>query len=111
MADGLRTGQRGGRGVRGQAEKTGNMTSCRGMPGLGVDGRDSSPELMAVVAFLRELSDDPVDIEADTELLRSGVLDSLGVMSLMTYLEDEWAVEMPEQDFAAASLATPRAIA
>lgn len=37
-------------------------------------------------------------IEADTDLLGSGIVDSLGMMSLVFFLEQEFDVEIPPED-------------
>ncbi|TWU04993.1 acyl carrier protein [Stieleria varia] len=46
--------------------------------------------------FLQEDSTDEID--ADTDLLISGLLDSLGVMRLVSFIEKQFAISIPPQD-------------
>lgn len=56
------------------------------------------------------VSDTSVDIEADTELLMSGIIDSLGVINLVTWLEDQADVEIDPGDVVIENFETPTAI-
>ena len=38
--------------------------------------------------------EDPDELQADTELVTSGVLDSLAVLKLVTFLEEEFGIEV-----------------
>lgn len=41
---------------------------------------------------------DEVELEASTDLLLSGLMDSLGVMALVEHLEDSYDIEIPPAD-------------
>ncbi|MEM8930359.1 MAG: acyl carrier protein [Acidobacteriota bacterium] len=55
-------------------------------------------------ALLRFVSDelisdrDALDLQADDDLLGSGLVDSLGVMRLIRFIEAEWQVTVPPAD-------------
>ncbi|WP_189765888.1 acyl carrier protein [Streptomyces xanthochromogenes] len=51
------------------------------------------------------------EVEADTPILENGQLDSLGIVSLMGYIEESLGVEIPESEFQFERFATPRSIA
>jgi len=44
---------------------------------------------------------------ADTSLLESGIIDSLGVLELMTFLGDKFGITLEDEDFDPKHLATP----
>jgi acyl carrier protein len=45
------------------------------------------------------LRDDPsTELDAETDLLLSGLLDSLGVMRLVGFIEKQFAISVPPQD-------------
>ncbi len=44
---------------------------------------------------------------AETSLLESGIIDSLGVLELMSFLEEKFAITLEEGDFDPKHLATP----
>ncbi len=46
--------------------------------------------------FLR--GEDSADIDAETDLLLSGLLDSLGVMRLVGFIEKQFKISVPPQD-------------
>jgi acyl carrier protein len=39
------------------------------------------------------------EIEDDTELIKSGILNSLGIFELVCFLETEFEIEIPEERF------------
>ena len=41
----------------------------------------------------------PVDFDDNYDLVDSGILDSLAMISLITYLENEYQIEFDDQDF------------
>lgn len=49
-----------------------------------------------IVEILREVNPFE-DIEADTELIESGILDSLSIVYVMNELQAEFSVEIPEE--------------
>ena len=46
----------------------------------------------------QQLLDEPIDLQADDDLLGSGLLDSLGVMRLIRFVEQRFAVTVPPID-------------
>lgn len=52
--------------------------------------------LEKIVEILREVNPFE-DIEADTELIESGILDSLSIVYVMNELQAEFSVEIPEE--------------
>lgn len=51
------------------------------------------------------------DVAADTELLESGLVDSLGVVALVAWLEDEASVKIDPIEVVLENFQTPQAIA
>lgn len=51
--------------------------------------------------FLRQLSPAArtIEIDANTALLSSGILDSLGILQMMSFLSDELGIEIDDADF------------
>lgn len=53
-----------------------------------------------LLAFIREeLLDTDEALDADENLLADGMIDSLGMMRLVAYIEAEHAIKVPPQDF------------
>jgi len=50
------------------------------------------------------------DLQEDTSLLQSGVLDSMGVMEVLGFLEETFGVVPTDQEITEANLGTLRAI-
>lgn len=73
---------------------------------------DSLPVVDAVAGFVaKELVGDPdLRLDAETDLLGSGLVDSLGVMSLVFFLEQEFGIEIPAEDVIIDHFGTPGAI-
>lgn len=46
------------------------------------------------------------DVREDMPLLESGILDSLGILQLVTFLGDEFSVEVQDEDFVAENFET-----
>jgi len=57
-----------------------------------------------------EFVGDPVDLTDDYQLLEEGVLDSLGIMALVEYLEAEFDIVIDEDDVVAERFETIRSI-
>ena len=55
-------------------------------------------------------TDTSAQISADSELLMSGIIDSLGVINLVTWLEDQASVEIDPGDVVIENFETPTAI-
>lgn len=64
----------------------------------------------AVVNFIREERPD-LTIEADTELMDAGVLDSIALIKSIQFMESEFGITIPDSDIDPAIFATPRSIA
>ena len=56
------------------------------------------------------VADPTVQVEADTELLMSGIVDSLGVINLVTWIEDQAGVDIDPGDVVIENFETPNAI-
>lgn len=58
-------------------------------------------ELALLAGFLRQMSPaaKSVPLTEDTPLLASGILDSLGILQLMSFLSDELGIEIDDDDF------------
>lgn len=64
-----------------------------------------------VRAFLQnDLARDLTDVEDSMSLLRAGVLDSLGVMQLVAFLQERFGVLIPEDDLVPENLESVDAI-
>jgi acyl carrier protein len=64
---------------------------------------------VVVLAFLRERVHP--EIEADTRLLEEGVIDSFGVVELITFLESEFEVSLDPRSVTAADVSSVLTIA
>jgi|RhiMetdeSRZDD1v2_1073273.scaffolds.fasta_scaffold333882_3 acyl carrier protein len=57
----------------------------------------------------REISKDPGRaLEADTPLISSGLVDSLSLIAVLAFIEDEFSVVIPDEEATAASMNTIR---
>lgn len=56
------------------------------------------------------ITDTSVTIQAETELLMSGIIDSLGVVNLVSWLEEHASVEIDPGDVVIENFETPLAI-
>ena len=52
----------------------------------------------------------PEDLEADTPLMEMGVFDSMGVFHLISFLEDEFDIEVEDEDLVPDNFASISAI-
>lgn len=61
----------------------------------------ADPDFQLLEGFLRQLSPAArtVELDADTALLSSGILDSLGILQMMSFLSDELGIEIDDADF------------
>ena len=66
-------------------------------------------DLMAKIATDLAV-DTSVSIEDDTELLMSGLVDSLGIINLVTWIEDQLAIEIDPGDVVIENFESPAAI-
>ena len=51
------------------------------------------------------------ELTPDTELVVQGILDSIEILNLVSFLEEQFGVAVPIDDFIPENFATPRAIA
>lgn len=58
-------------------------------------------EFALLAGFLRQMSPaaKSVPLSEETQLLASGILDSLGILQLMSFLSDELGIEIDDEDF------------
>ena len=66
-----------------------------------------------IVTYIKEeITLEPIeDIHLDEDLLGSGILDSLGIMKLVTFLEKEFQVKVLPGDMTVENFSTLRSIA
>ncbi len=55
--------------------------------------------------------EDPKNLKDDTELKESGILDSLSTLKLVTFLEEQFKIELEAADLDAANLSSVGSIA
>jgi acyl carrier protein len=67
--------------------------------------------LRTIHGYLRDRFPALADADATTSLLRSGAIDSLGFLELMTFLSEEFGITLEDEDFDAANLETPGKLA
>jgi acyl carrier protein len=64
-------------------------------------------EIEAVVhAYLTKRYPALANLEAETPLLGSGAIDSLGVLELMTFIDERFEIALEDSDFASENLAS-----
>ena len=61
-----------------------------------------------LVYYLQESTD--VELTADTPLLESGVIDSMGVMTLIAFIENEYSIVLDTDDLTIENFATVKHI-
>ena len=54
--------------------------------------------------------DDEVDLDLDTPLISSGIVDSFSMVSLKRFLEKQYDITLPDEDASAESFDTVRSI-
>lgn len=62
------------------------------------DGSDELNRVLLDFVASEFVDDATIDLRADTELLVSGLLDSLAVMRLVVFVESEFGISVPPQD-------------
>ena len=87
---------RSGYGVRGDLSR-------RGPPGRGTIGDVVTPmhieqEVRQFIADNLSLSDDAFDLDANASLTQTGLLDSMGVLELIMFLEERFGVSIPNEE-------------
>ncbi len=66
-----------------------------------------------ILAYIRNEyleDDDEVDLDADTPLISSGIVDSFSMVSLKRFLEKQYGVALPDEEATAESFDTVRRI-
>ena len=71
----------------------------------------SADQVLAFVRTLLVRDDDDSSLKADTDLLVSGLLDSLAVMRLVGFLETELNISVPPEDVTIENFRTAEVIA
>lgn len=58
-------------------------------------------EFALLAGFLRQMSPaaKSIELNEETQLLASGILDLLGILQLMSFLSDELGIEIDDDDF------------
>jgi acyl carrier protein len=62
--------------------------------------------LRTIREYLRDRFPALSDVDAATPLLQSDAIDSLGFLELMTFLSEEFGIELEDEDFDASNLET-----
>lgn len=57
------------------------------------------------------LPDDPADLTPDYPLIDKGVLDSLGIFRVVAFLEEEWDIQVDDEDLIADNFRSLQSIA
>lgn len=88
------------------------MSAVTAEPKCALKGAEQAA-LASIKEFLKGSSalggDD--DVRADMSLLDSGILDSLGILQLVTFLGDEFGIEVTDDDFVAENFETVGSLA
>jgi D-alanine--poly(phosphoribitol) ligase subunit 2 len=71
-----------------------------------------SPTCQVLLDWLQRLPTKPADIviAPDSELIEGGLVDSIGILELVSFIEESFALELPLDDFVPENFATPAAI-
>ena len=66
-----------------------------------------------VIGWIRDVgsSSTDLDITTETELIEYGVLDSLAILNLVSFLEDKFRLVVPIEEFVPENFKTPAAVA
>lgn len=70
-----------------------------------------TPVIDSVTAYIRKESGYDGDIDPDTDLLTSQILDSYSVVSLAVFIQEEFGVELDESELTRENLSRLSAIA
>ena len=68
----------------------------------------------SILTFIRSEFDTAVadfELRDDTALIESGIVDSLGIMKLLQYLEDSFSIRISDDELRPENFETPGAIA
>ncbi len=72
-----------------------------------------TPVIDSVVAWLKRTANTRAtdEITPATELIACGILDSIEILNLVSYLEEHFGIALPIDEFVPGNFETPRAIA
>lgn len=59
---------------------------------------DIEQDIRAFIAENFIMDEDGDELERDTSLTQSGVLDSMGVLELIMFIEERFGIEVPDED-------------
>lgn len=65
-----------------------------------------------ILEFIRDeyVEDDSIDIDAETPLITSGLVDSFSMVSLKMFLEDQYEIKMTDEEASTEAFDTVKAI-
>ena len=72
---------------------------------------DAGQRIMAYLRGAADVASSDVALADDTALLETGLLDSMGLVGLVRFLEQEFAIEIPDEDMGPELFDTPAALA
>ena len=64
-----------------------------------------------LIAHIRSIASEGGNITPDTALLELGLLDSINLVGLIQFVEDSFAIKIPDRDIGADLFATPKTLA
>jgi acyl carrier protein len=76
--------------------------------------RDKMPNSLkteAILAWLRRMANSTHEITAETELLETGVLDSIAILELVAFVEEKFSFVLPLDEFVPENFSTVATIA
>ena len=77
-----------------------------------MDGRREEFILDDIVGYLKNTAIDPsISIPLDRSLLEAGILDSYGIVDLVTFLEGEFDLTIPDKDVSKENMGSLRKMA
>lgn len=68
------------------------------MPTQGIDNSSIDSQVRNFLAENFILDNDGEDLSADESLTQAGVLDSMGVLELIMFIEEQFGVKIPDED-------------
>lgn len=52
-----------------------------------------------IISYLKSSISNLADISVDTELIKSSIIDSFGIIDLINYIESEFGISIPDDEF------------
>ena len=71
----------------------------------------NSADQQTIIAFIASNYPLGGNIDAETELVRSEIIDSYGIVQMIQFLEDSFAINFPDEDITPDNFRTAKAIA